>query len=438
MTQPVNIIGPPFSGTTLLKKCLALLGIDTLETYSPPGPEPQFIHLIRHPWEVARFLQEETAGDLDQGHLIWLEDYRQAAQVSEKYHYLAIDYEKLLAEPLSVMKLIAKRFNLQYSCDLEKMYPLQLLELVKQEQRKFNFRKMPADHSTRYSVFYRLYDQKVIKEKTALSASLAALSPASGEEPPYMVRSIHHLSCTGGTIICKCLAAMHDVVLLSELHPLNPGAIIFNPFDPLQHYQIGYPAINYKAEADLQQFFMERLHLVVESCRWHQKALILRDHSHTDYLTSGISAKKHLLATLGNKYATRPLVTIRNPIDSYLSLQNNVEKKGWYTDVQSFDHYCCRVLHFISSYSDSEIFLYEDFVENPDRFLQKICASLDIRYNANYRQAFPNFQLTGDSGRGTSYKEIKKLSRRDYSPAFRDQIDSSKYFHILARRFGYS
>src|SRR5690606_26210779 len=35
------------------------------------------------------------------------------------------------------------------------------------------------------------------------------------------VRIVHHFACTGGTLICKCIAAMPNTQLLSEVNPLN-------------------------------------------------------------------------------------------------------------------------------------------------------------------------------------------------------------------------
>jgi len=35
------------------------------------------------------------------------------------------------------------------------------------------------------------------------------------------IRMIHHLPRAGGTVICKCLGAMGDVTLLSELSPYD-------------------------------------------------------------------------------------------------------------------------------------------------------------------------------------------------------------------------
>ncbi|MEA5392276.1 hypothetical protein VB738_13520 [Cyanobium gracile UHCC 0139] len=38
---------------------------------------------------------------------------------------------------------------------------------------------------------------------------------------PPVVRTLHHVACSGGTLISRYLAALPDVVLLSELNPAN-------------------------------------------------------------------------------------------------------------------------------------------------------------------------------------------------------------------------
>jgi hypothetical protein len=48
--------------------------------------------------------------------------------------------------------------------------------------------------------------------------SLCAQHQAITPEP---IRLVHHFACTGGTLFCKCIAAMPNVQLLSEVDPLS-------------------------------------------------------------------------------------------------------------------------------------------------------------------------------------------------------------------------
>ena len=37
---------------------------------------------------------------------------------------------------------------------------------------------------------------------------------------------LHHLSSSGGTLIARAIAAMPDVVMLSEVHPVSPSPMM--------------------------------------------------------------------------------------------------------------------------------------------------------------------------------------------------------------------
>jgi hypothetical protein len=55
---------------------------------------------------------------------------------------------------------------------------------------------------------------------------------------PFVVRTLHHVACSGGTLISRCLAALPDVVVLSELNPTNRHGPVFNPSHPLALYAL--------------------------------------------------------------------------------------------------------------------------------------------------------------------------------------------------------
>ena len=53
----------------------------------------------------------------------------------------------------------------------------------------------------------------------SLLEQCAAMVAAQPGPQPYRV--LHHMACTGGTLISRCLATMPNVVLLSEIDPLS-------------------------------------------------------------------------------------------------------------------------------------------------------------------------------------------------------------------------
>ncbi|WP_112478442.1 hypothetical protein [Vibrio variabilis] len=50
------------------------------------------------------------------------------------------------------------------------------------------------------------------------------------EQEKPTIRVIHHLACSGGTLVSKCISAMPNVYLLSEIHPFTElGMDLDNP-----------------------------------------------------------------------------------------------------------------------------------------------------------------------------------------------------------------
>ena len=249
----------------------------------------------------------------------------------------------------------------------------------------------------------------------------------SVQKTDFTILTIHHLSATGGTLISKCLAAMPEVILLSELHPYSIHNC-FNPFDPIQQLT-KYNLLTHK---ELQEIFLNRINLIVAKCQQNNKKLIIRDHSHSDFLLAHTNHQPSLLNVLKNQYQLKPLLTLRNPIDSWLSM---VPKK-WHKQVKTFDNYCDRYLKFLETYQNFPYYLYEDFVQQPDVILQKICLYYGIDFDPNYQDHFFQIKLTGDSGRTGS--KISFRSRRKYEQSFVEEVKHSANFSKICQRLGYS
>lgn len=74
---------------------------------------------------------------------------------------------------------------------------------------------IPDSESTNSVNHLQLNEAKSLIERCekALEESALATKPA--------LRVIHHLACSGGTLVSKCVAALPNVFLLSELHPTS-------------------------------------------------------------------------------------------------------------------------------------------------------------------------------------------------------------------------
>ena len=193
---------------------------------------------------------------------------------------------------------------------------------------------------------------------------------------------------------------MPDVFLLSELHPDYCDELFFNPFDPVQQL-LAQTELKFNKKLR-RQVFLDRVAMTYQVLLKRNKIMVIRDHTHSDYLrhrsSSDIQDRTSLIDVLSERYQVLSVLTLRNPLDSYVSLCEN----QWNEAVQSFDDYCTRVLLMLDAYSakNCPIYRYEDFCQDPDEVMKKICQDLDLTYFDGYQSTFFKIPMTGDSGRG--------------------------------------
>ena len=218
---------------------------------------------------------------------------------------------------------------------------------------------------------------------------LREIAPA----PPVQIRTIHHFSCTGGTMLAKCIASMANTGALNEVDPLSAipfrGDLDrFNPTDlvALLH-QSGSPP-----EPDLvARIFGNSIEQVASSLDQTGKTLVLRDHTHGHFLYGAGRDNRFTLKQILED-ADLPLlslITVRHPVRSYQSMV----KMGWdcHLTPNTFDEYCQRYLSFLESYSGVPVVRYEDFVAAPNAVMQSICGHLKLDYFADFLEVFDSF-----------------------------------------------
>jgi hypothetical protein len=255
------------------------------------------------------------------------------------------------------------------------------------------------------------------------------------EREPEPIRTIHHLSCTGGTLITKCLAAMPNVMVLNEIDPLsnmqfNPEKPAFSPTDMLALVRQGD---NQASEKLLIQMFVQNLKVLRSELALVGKRLLLRDHSHSHFLTESDLRRTSVLSMVAEHFSsTRSILTVRNPVDSFLSL----EAQGWKTFYPfTLDEYSKRYLHFLDVHAGIPIFRYEDFVNEPAIRMEQMCDALRLAYSANFTDTFDAFRFSGDSGR--TGITIRPRVRRSYDEAFVEEAQTSVSYRLLIKRLGY-
>ena len=135
---------------------------------------------------------------------------------------------------------------------------------------------------------------------------------------------------------------------------------------------------------------------------------------------------------LKTAYSLRSIVTVRHPIDSWLSLKNN----GWIHFVpQTVDEYAHRYHAFLNECHEAPIYRYEDFLENPDSALGEMCRSLALTFPEGFMDLFTAHTFSGDSGR--KGEKIQPRPRRPIPEDCYAQIYESGQLRTLCERLGY-
>ncbi|GAA6167797.1 hypothetical protein [Sessilibacter corallicola] len=250
----------------------------------------------------------------------------------------------------------------------------------------------------------------------------------------FSVGMIHHFACTGGTLISKCIAALPNTYVLSELHPhtclhINEDKPKFSPTDITTLAR--YSEIPFVEDLS-KQLFLENIKITARHVALYGGNLVVRDHSHSDYCV-GVASDTTSISTvyryLKSCFNINRLVSVRNPIDSFLSLKKN----GWvHFEPRAFEEYCRRYLIFIDQFDDSEIIYYEDFVDNPKQVMNVISIKLSIEFDERFINCYNTVKMSGDSGRKT--KNIEARVRREMEPEFLKEIEESKSFELLKKK----
>lgn len=209
-----------------------------------------------------------------------------------------------------------------------------------------------------------------------------------------IIRTIHHLPASGGTLFSKCVAVMPSVVLISEVSP--KGGVNYGGFCSYLAF-----AQTLKRYGDLipdeakEIHFLQGVDLIASECVTKGKRLVLRDHAHADFIANdrGRSSLVSALDAYGG-FTRISICTVRHPLDCYISSQGKFLPKNW-----TLEMYSLRALKFYRHVGDLQSFKYEAFCCNPLSVMRDICSALHLEFDEKFLLNFGKVTLTGDSGR---------------------------------------
>lgn len=255
---------------------------------------------------------------------------------------------------------------------------------------------------------------------------------------PEPIRTLHHFACTGGSLFAKCLSAMPNVRLLSEVDPLSTLQQTFRDrrgprFSPTDMINLVQQATRGADDALVLDMFLGDLALIQADCERRGLRLLLRDHAHGHFATGPANpVRPSLREIVARRFPVLSAVTVRHPLDSFLSLRTH----GWIDfKPATLDEYGARYLDFLDAYAGLPVIRYEDLLAGPGPVLRELCGCLDLPYNPEFENLFDAVRVTGDSGRAGPV--LAPRPRREVTEDLRAECGASPNYTRLLQVLGY-
>ncbi len=249
------------------------------------------------------------------------------------------------------------------------------------------------------------------------------------------IRLLANLARAGGTLVGRCLGAMNNIVLLSEIHPL--GTHIFNPAaQALDWYSLLTPE-----EANRQDSFSDAIRLIEERCRASGRTLVIRDWAHLDYIGVPFLEtpvyRNQLEASLDGQFDTLQYSLVRHPADQWLSTMRLAAVQGHL----GLDAFLAGYRRFAEQAAITGFMRYEDFTREPLAQMKQLCRQLQLDFDAGFINTWQsNNHVTGDiSGlsRGSGLDGIRPLQRRPVDGKLLEKLLGNSDYTRAVELLGY-
>ncbi|WP_103332933.1 sulfotransferase [Pseudotabrizicola formosa] len=263
----------------------------------------------------------------------------------------------------------------------------------------------------------------------SLLAQCVALCDGFAEPAP--IRSLHHFACTGGTLLSRCVAALPNTVLMSEIDPLSriklgPKYLKFAPNDVLLALLRAEERVD---QSVIVAAFQSAIATTVAALDRRGQRLVLRDHPHSQFcMAIDHSTRPTVYEMLAQCCTVKALVTVRHPLDSFIALDAH-----WWHDFSPFtlDEYSERYTAFLTRHAGLPMLRYEEFVADPQAGLERICRYLDLTFDPLALDLIGAIQISGDSGR--TGNTIAPRPRRPVPPQIEAQRGDPRYIQLCAQ-----
>jgi hypothetical protein len=264
---------------------------------------------------------------------------------------------------------------------------------------------------------------------------------AGGQAVMPTVRILHSMARSGATVVCKCLATMANVVLLSENHP--DASRIHMQFNPIVQANSWYGLLTPEDMRSLPQGsqrmpFADEVALVERRCRERGLSLILRDWTHLDFQGVPYTVPGYRLKTaeaLAGRFQVLATSAVRHPIDQWLSQENAPAMRGKVTLEAFLDGY----RRFAEVAAPIGFIRFEDFTRDPDGQLVTLCQRLNVTFDPGYGKRWRDYRkITGDVESTRKQADIEPASRRPVPEGLLARFEENQAYQASLRLLGYS
>lgn len=237
---------------------------------------------------------------------------------------------------------------------------------------------------------------------------------------------------SGGTILNKCLGAFDDVIMLSEVNPMDSGNNpVYGKMDAARQCKIWYD-IDLKSR-DFDDIISE----CNEHCKRNNKKLIVRDWSTVNFRkmkeNNLIPPKRFLvLDELEKIDELRIFTLVRDPIDVYISNLLDMADLEGYSDF----------IEGIKVLRNNKIIRYENFCQSPEEILKDLSDYIGLSYSDQWKSYYMNDKVNGDSvmpggSRGARQVAIRPLKRKRIPKQTIREINNSPEIKRINAFLGY-
>jgi len=255
-----------------------------------------------------------------------------------------------------------------------------------------------------------------------------------------VIRIIHHLGRTGGTLISRCVGCMRHVDLLSEIHP--SGRYIQPQFGPLwqanKWFGLVTPEDIAAVRCNPKMDFADAIVLISRRCAERNHVLVLRDWTHLDFIGVPFCVPSFRLTTaeaLRGRFDVIQTTTVRHPVDQWLSIytqsdwQERLSLEDFLHGYRLFAEECVKI----------GFMRFEDFVSSPADRMRELCARLSIDYDHEFLDRWSDYKLiTGATGKAMHRKKISALPRKHISPDILEKFERNPEYLQSLVLLGYS